>query len=430
MERLYSIFKECKTVSTDTRTIAPGSMFIALKGDNFDANTMVELALKQGAGHVVTSNSKLEGNSNITVVTDTLKTLQELASFHRSKLTIPIVGITGTNGKTTTKELISAVLSSQLKCYATKGNLNNHIGVPLSILAIDTSHQIAVIEMGANHKGEIELLSSIARPTCGVITNVGKAHLEGFGSFEGVKETKAELYNNIKSSKGKIFINADNKNLTKMLGKYDNIFTYASSGEASIIGRATGADGEFLKLEWHAKNGSTNTISTNLLGNYNLENVLAAISIGVWFNITPENINKAIAGYTPSNNRSQKLQTERNTIFLDAYNANPSSLTLAIANFASAPGDKMLILGGMKELGMHSKAEHKAILENITKLNFKKVILVGSEFEELKGQYPNYNYINNTVLLCDYLASNPISGRTILVKGSRSNQLEKTIQFL
>ncbi len=431
MKELYNIYKRCERICTDTRNIIPGSLFFALKGDNFDANEMIEKAFDGGAAHVVTSNGKWQDNPNATVVDDTLATLQQLASFHRSHIDIPIIGITGTNGKTTTKELVNAVLSSHYNCYATVGNLNNHIGVPLSVLSIGSHHQTAVIEMGANHPGEIAFLCSIAKPTHGLVTNVGKAHLEGFGSFEGVKRTKGELYQFLKTHNGKVFINKGNNHLLEMLGNYTGTFTYCTGSEADISGCESVGSTDFLELEWHHKGETNHKLKTRLLGGYNLENVLAAVAVGVFFNIPADKINNAVETYTPSNNRSQKIDTGRNTIFLDAYNANPSSLSLAIKNFGKAAGDsKMLIVGGMKELGTDSPSEHKAIAELISDLGFGDVMLVGTEFGALSKEYGQFNYFETTAEVCEYLAKTNIAGKTILVKGSRSNQLEKIVPYL
>lgn len=428
MNKLYEIYKQCGSISTDTRNIAGGSLFFALKGDNFDANEMVEQALENGAGHVVSSNRKWDGDSRVTIVDDTLKTLQELASFHRSQLSIPIIGITGTNGKTTTKELVNAVLSSQLSCYATKGNLNNHIGVPLSLLSIKQEHEIAVIEMGANHPGEIAFLCSIARPTHGLITNVGKAHLEGFGSFEGVKRTKKELYDHLKECRGTVFINSANTHLAQMLGNYDNVFRYCVDGDADVVGEESQSDNDFLNLRWRIRNGQFNRVKTNLLGGYNIENVLAAIAVGTFFNVSAGQIDGAVTNYFPSNNRSQKIETGKNVVFMDAYNANPSSMALSIGNFAKSKGsNKVLVIGGMKELGADSEAEHLSVLQQIVDCGFSDVVLVGKEFGAFAGRFGKFRYFDSTGELCDFLQQRNYEGMTVLVKGSRSNQLEKTI---
>lgn len=431
METLYNIFLECGKVGTDTRRIEYGSLFFALKGDNFDANQMVGEALDKGAAHVVTNNRLFEGDARVTCVDDPLFALQQLAAYHRSQLKIPVVGITGTNGKTTTKELVRQVLASHFKTYATEGNLNNHIGVPLTLLSIDSSYEMAVVEMGANHQGEIAFLCSIANPDHGLITNVGKAHLEGFGSFEGVKKTKGELYHHLKQNGATVFINGDNHHLLEMLGSCDSMITYGAKDSFFVCGDVLPGSDDFLALEWRTKGRNTFCLNTQLLGAYNLENVLAAIAVALHFEVPVEKINAAIADYIPSNNRSQKMVTSRNTIFMDAYNANPSSLSLAIDNFKAAHGDqKLLILGGMKELGADSTQEHKTILLKLQEAGFGDVILVGEEFYALENEFGQFKYFRNTADLCLHLAAMVPSDRVILVKGSRSNQLEKILPYL
>ena len=431
MENLYEIYLRCGKVGTDTRSIEPGSLFIALKGENFDANQMVGEALAQGAGHVVTNNRLFEGNARVTCVDDPLVTLQKLAVYHRAQLKIPVIGITGTNGKTTTKELVRQVLASHYKTYATGGNLNNHIGVPLTLLAIDSSYEMAVVEMGANHQGEIGFLCAIANPSHGLITNVGKAHLEGFGSFEGVKKTKGELYNHLKQNEATVFINGGNQHLVEMLGGYEAKVTYGVDESFFVSGKVVSGKDDFLHLEWRTCNGKLHLLSTQLLGAYNLENVLAAIAVALHFEVPVEKINAAIASYVPSNNRSQKMVTARNTIFMDAYNANPSSLSLAIDNFKDAQGDqKLLILGGMKELGADSHQEHKTILYKLQEAGFGDVLLVGEEFYAFENEFGQFKYFRNTADLCHHLEAMAPSDRVILVKGSRSNQLEKVLPYL
>lgn len=431
MEALYTIFSQCGKVGTDTRRIEPGSLFFALKGENFDANEMVAEALSKGAGHVVTNNRLFEGDARVTCVADPLATLQELAAFHRKQLKIPVIGITGTNGKTTTKELVRQVLASHYKTYATGGNLNNHIGVPLTLLSIDQSYEMAVVEMGANHQGEIAFLSAIANPSHGLITNVGKAHLEGFGSFEGVKKTKGELYQHLKQNGGTVFINGSNQHLLEMLGSYDATVFYGTDDTCLVSGKVIPGEDDFLNLEWRTRDGLSHTLTTQLLGAYNLENVLAAIAVALHFKVPVEKINEAIATYAPSNNRSQKMETDRNTIFMDAYNANPSSLSLAIDNFKAAHGDqKLLILGGMKELGAASEQEHKTILYKLMDTGLVHAILVGEEFYGFKKEFEQFLYFQHTVDLCQHLEAHPPKGRVILVKGSRSNQLEKILPLL
>lgn len=429
MEHLYNIFKQSTGISTDTRTIAKNSLFFALKGEKFDANTMVDKALEAGAAHVVTSNTAFANNPKVTVVDDTLKCLQQLAAYHRAQLDIPIVGITGTNGKTTTKELVSAVLRQKYNVYSTKGNLNNHIGVPLSLLSIDESNDIAVIEMGASHPGEIRDLSAIIKPTVGLITNVGIAHIEGFGSFEGVKKTKGELYTQLKSTNGTIFINVSNDNLVGMLGDYEHCISYSTTAEGSYVDGHLLEMSETLNFEWRNTNGIYRSVQTHLTGAYNLENALAAATVGSFFDVPDTDICEAISEYTPTNSRSQIVVTERNRVIMDAYNANPSSMNASVDNFSSLPGNgKTLVLGAMRELGTQQNEQHKSLLSKINSLNFDAVYLVGDEFKPFANDFPLYHYYSIAEELIDDLKK--MSGKYILVKGSNSNHLGQILQYL
>ncbi|MBP5364319.1 MAG: UDP-N-acetylmuramoyl-tripeptide--D-alanyl-D-alanine ligase [Bacteroidales bacterium] len=429
MEELYSIFKQSAGISTDTRTIAKNSLFFALKGENFDANTMVDLALESGAIHVVTSNKAYASNPKATVVEDTLATLQQLAAYHRQQLDIPIVGITGTNGKTTTKELISSVLRRKYKVFATKGNLNNHIGVPLSLLSITDDDDMAVIEMGASHPGEIRDLSAIVRPTCGLITNVGIAHIQGFGSFEGVKRTKGELYAQLKSTHGTIFINAGNENLVGMLGDYDRCISYGTDSEQNYVDGHLTEMTETLNFEWRVNNGLYRTVQTNLTGAYNLENALAAGTVGSFFDVPETEICVALSEYKPTNSRSQIVVTERNKVIVDAYNANPSSMNASVDNFAQLNGEhKVVILGAMRELGEQQTPQHLALLEKLQKLGFELVMLVGDEFAEFKQLFSNFRFYSVVDEVID--EAKALNGKYILVKGSNSNHLGKLVEYL
>ena len=424
IEKLYEAFLASKGISTDTRTIEEGTLFVALKGETFDANTMIAQALEKGASHVLTTDSAYQNNPKATVVPDTLVALQQLASYHRQQLNIPIIGITGTNGKTTTKELVSAVLRKKYNVYNTKGNLNNHIGVPLSLLSITSEHDIAVIEMGASHLGEIAELAAIVNPTAGLITNVGIAHIQGFGSFEGVKKTKGELYLQLKKTNGTIFINATNEHLVGMLADYDHTISYGTDMEQCLVDGHVVEMSETLNFEWRYNNANYRTVHTHLTGAYNLENALAAVTVGSFYGVTEADICEAISDYVPSNNRSQIVKTSRNRLVLDAYNANPSSMNASIDNFASLPGEnKTLVLGAMRELGSEQDAQHLAILQKINKLGFELVYLVGDEFKTFAAQYPTYKIVSKVEELYDDMQK--LSGKYILIKGSRSNKLEQ-----
>ncbi len=436
MENIYEKFLQCSAVSIDTRNCPKDAMFIGIKGANFDGNTFVEKALEQGCKYAITDNPEIGvGNPNIIHVQDSLKTLQDLAHYHRMMFDIPVIGITGTNGKTTSKELISTVLSKEYNVLYTQGNLNNHIGVPLTLLRLNRSHNIAVVEMGANHPKEIEFLCKIARPNYGIITNVGKAHLEGFGSFEGVKKTKGELYDFIHSVDGKIFLHADNSHLCEMVNPNGlETIKYGESEENFVSGSiisCTPYINVSLRLNGNASGEKTSyKIETNLIGDYNLSNILSAACIGRYFGVMDEDIVSALQEYTPTNNRSQCTRTEKNTLIVDAYNANPTSMEAALKNFSKieTTSDKVLILGDMKELGEDSEAEHNKILVLIQSLCFTQVYFVGSEFAKVaESEYPCFE---NVELLAEHFQANPISDSTILIKGSNSTRLTKIVDFL
>lgn len=430
MENLYKHYLNSTGVSTDTRTISEGSFFVALKGENFDANEMVDLALEKGASHIVTSNNKYVGNSKVTVVEDTLKTLQQLAAYHRDQLSIPIIGITGTNGKTTTKELVAAVLSKKYNVIATKGNLNNHIGVPLTLLSINDNHDIAVVEMGANHPGEIKTLAAMVKPTSGLITNVGIAHIEGFGSFEGVKATKRALYEQVAADNGTIFINSDNSNLVGMLPEnFDRLISYGTDAENCIVDGHSVGDGEMLELEWRFNDGICHKVATNLTGVYNLENVLAAATIGCFYDVPEADICLALSEYKPTNSRSQVVQTNKNRIIIDAYNANPSSMSASLENFQHLQHEhKVLILGAMRELGSAQDSEHLSLLNKISAVDYDEVYLVGNEFAKFAEQFPRYHYAEAAIDIKDEICK--LSGKYILLKGSNSNKLSSLVEYL
>ncbi|MEI7523102.1 MAG: UDP-N-acetylmuramoyl-tripeptide--D-alanyl-D-alanine ligase [Mariniphaga sp.] len=422
IEEIYKLFKKHPQISTDSRNVVKGALFFALKGENFNGNSYAAAALNDGAAYAVIDESPLKADNRFILVEDVLSTLQQLARYHRLELGIPIIAITGTNGKTTTKELITAVLVKKFSVTATKGNLNNHIGVPLTLLAMDTSTQLGVVEMGANHPGEIAALCSIALPDFGLITNVGKAHLEGFGSFEGVKKTKAELYRFIQERGGKIFRNTVNPHLKEMAEDAETI-GYRTNREGS------GIEGEIVNsspiLVFKAKfPKGWLYIKTNLAGGYNLENAMAAVCVGDYFGVDPLDISHALEAYIPSNNRSQFIQTAGNQILMDAYNANPSSMEAALDNFSTFDAPlKGVILGDMFELGESSGEEHQKIADKLAGMNLSLVLLSGKEFSRCHV-VPNIRIFENNELLINYLEDLNPKGYLFLIKGSRGMKLE------
>ncbi|MCU4163511.1 UDP-N-acetylmuramoyl-tripeptide--D-alanyl-D-alanine ligase [Carboxylicivirga caseinilyticus] len=423
---IYKAFCESSELSTDSRNCSNGAMFVALKGENFDGNKYVEEVLSNGARYAIASDEKLRHLQNVFIVDNTLETLQKLAQHHRRKLKFPIISITGTNGKTTSKELINAVLSEKYQCKATAGNFNNHIGVPLTLLSFKDDLEIGIVEMGANHIGEIELLCSIAEPDYCLITNVGKAHLEGFGSFEGVKKAKGEMYHYAFQNNKPIFINKNNPHLQEMAFLNSKRIEYGDNTEFEA--RITELT-PFVNIEWSDKklNKEFQT-QTNLIGSYNLENINAAIVIGRYFDVDPTSINEALNKYKPTNNRSQFIKTDKNRIIMDAYNANPSSMAVALDNFERIKEkNKLVILGGMKELGSDSVEEHKKLINILNNCNFDSIILIGDEFKNLNF---SYNHFSTNKQCIDYLKQNQPDQSYILIKGSRSNKLEEILPFL
>ncbi|MBO7055575.1 MAG: UDP-N-acetylmuramoyl-tripeptide--D-alanyl-D-alanine ligase [Bacteroidales bacterium] len=412
-------------VSTDTRTILEGSIFIALKGENFDGNQYALKALEQGAVCAVVSDSSIVSDKCV-VVDDTLLFLQDLARYHRQQLNIPVIGITGTNGKTTTKELVSTVLAQKYKVEYTRGNLNNHIGVPLTLLSIAPDVEIAVVEMGANHPGEIKTLVNIACPTYGLITNVGKAHLLGFGSFENIIKTKTELYEYVASVNGTIFIDADNQNLTQNLRGVTNLVKYSFNASSENAGKML--DNAIYAAFTFTHDGKSIDIHSSLYGEYNAKNMLAAATVGTYFGVSAEQIKTAIEGYVPSNNRSQTKKTEKNTLILDAYNANPTSMRASLETFVGMNAqNKCVILGEMFELGEASEKEHKGILEILKGSNIQSINLVGN-WPHIDGV--NAHYYATSEELKQQLLVHPITNATILVKGSRGVKLEVVVDAL
>lgn len=424
---LYSLFKKHQFISTDTRSIRPGSLFFALKGPTFNGNQFATIALALGAAFAIIDDAAYGVDSRYILVEDGLKALQELANYHRRQLKIPVLGITGSNGKTTTKELIRAVLEKKFITLATKGNLNNHIGVPLTILSITDKTEFAVIEMGANHQKEIESYCHIAKPDFGLITNVGKAHLEGFGGFNGVKKGKGELYQWISSNGKKIFLNASNEHLVEMASSFsEEQKVHYSTDEKSYCNGKLLSDTPFLTVEWKCE-GRKGTIHTQLIGAYNFENVLSAICIGNYFGITPADIDQAIASYVPDNSRSQLIKKGSTTILLDAYNANPTSMEAALKNFEKIEADqKIICIGDMAELGDESMEEHQRIIDVLKKMKYDYLLLVGKNFANFTDELPSIPF-ETSELATDWFNAHPVQNATILIKGSRSSQMEKIL---
>lgn len=431
IENLHKLFLLAGAVSTDSRKLIPGSIFFALKGENFDGNRFAMEAIDTACSYAVVDDASLPFHKQLIHVTDVLTSLQQLALFHRKTFKNPVIAITGSNGKTTSKELISAVLSRRLKVCATPGNLNNHIGVPLTLLTL-ADHDIAVIEMGANHIGEIAALSSIADPDYGIITNIGKAHLEGFGSPEGVIQAKSELYSHIAAKNGSVFIDSDNSLLTG-LAESKNIKTiqYGSSKESIVSGQITDSSNFLNAKISFSRIPDVLSIESNLVGDYNLKNLLAAACIGRYFGVDPNEIKIALCDYKPSNSRSQLIQTKKNKIVLDAYNANPSSMESSIANFLARNEKlpKMLILGDMLELGDYAGKEHEAVISLLEKNNINNFLLVGPEFMKVSTS-TKQNCFTNVDELIEQLRLNPVSEHCILLKGSRGIKLEKLLDHL
>ena len=427
LSALYQIFLDCQLVTTDSRNCPEGSLFIALKGESFNGNAFAGKALETGCAYAIIDEPEyaVEGDQRYILVDNCLQTLQQLANYHRRQLGTQVIGITGTNGKTTTKELISAVLSQSHNILYTLGNLNNHIGVPSTLLRLKAEHDLAVIEMGANHPGEIKFLSEIAEPDCGIITNVGKAHLEGFGSFEGVIKTKGELYDFLRKKEGStVFIHHDNAYLMNIAGGL-NLIPYGTEDDLYVNGRITG-NSPYLTFEWKAgKAGETYQVQTQLIGEYNFPNALAAITIGLFFGVEAAKINEALAGYTPQNNRSQLKKTNDNTLIIDAYNANPTSMMAALQNFRNMEvPHKMLLLGDMRELGAESAAEHQKIADYIKECDFEEVWLVGEQFAAAEHSFKTYPNVQEVI---KELETNTPKGYTILIKGSNGIKLSSTV---
>ena len=421
---LYDLFIHNPQITTDSRNCPKGSIFFALKGDKFDGNQYAGKALASGCVYAVIDNPDYYIGER-TILVDNVKTLQQLAHHHRKVLGLPIIGITGTNGKTTTKELLAAVLSTKFNLLYTEGNFNNHIGVPLTLLRLTHDHEMAVIEMGASHPGDIKELVDIVHPNYGIITNVGRAHLEGFGSFEGVIRTKGELYDYIRRSKGKIFIKKENEYLQSIAKGIEQI-TYGNGDDAFASGQVVSCD-PFLVFNWKQQ-GKLHTVETHMIGSYNLDNVLAAVAVGRFFKIPAERISRAIAAYEPTNNRSQFKKTDNNELIIDAYNANPSSMKVALDNFITMPVQpKAIILGDMRELGPTSDELHAEVVEQIKKGQFDKVFLCGEHFSKVGKEFSPFA---TTEAMVEELRKQPLKGYHILIKGSHSMGLEKLADIL
>jgi UDP-N-acetylmuramoyl-tripeptide--D-alanyl-D-alanine ligase len=426
IQQLHKLFLGHPIVCTDTRNIIPGSVFFALKGENFNGNLFAEQALQKGCAYVIVDEVSSAINNQCVLVENVLHTLQQLAAFHRKYWGKQIIALTGTNGKTTTKELIHSVLAQEFKVLATKGNLNNHIGVPLTLLSLTQQHEIAIVEMGANHQKEIELLCEIAQPDFGVITNIGRAHLEGFGGVEGVKKGKGEMYDFVRKRKGRIFLNLDDQVLIQMSSGLSAI-SYGMNEAADIQGRTAG-NSVLLELDFMT-NGNWVHVKTNLTGGYNFHNALCAVACGHALGISDELIREGLEKYQPDNNRSQIKRTEKNILILDAYNANPSSMAAAFQNFIAIESEnKFFIIGDMLELGEESADEHKNVLDFIQSKNLKG-ILVGKQFYRFKEHYP-FLFFEEAISAREFLISEHIKNHLLLVKGSRGIKLETVIDTL
>lgn len=422
---LHQLFLQCKSITTDTRKITEDSLFFALKGDNFDANTFTEEALQKGAKYVVIDNIKYHIDDRTILVDNTLKTLQDLAQFHRNYLKLPIISLTGSNGKTTTKELIHAVLSQKFNVKATIGNLNNHIGVPLTLLSFDETTEIGIVEMGANHQKEIEFLCQIAQPDYGYITNFGKAHLEGFGGIEGVIKGKSEMYDYLKNNNKTAFINLDDP-IQVEKSKTINSYTFSTSDKNADINFGKSNANPYVAVEYN-----NITITSHLIGIYNSTNIKAAITIGHYFNVSDELIKTAINNYNPTNNRSQLSQKGSNRLILDAYNANPSSMTLALQNFIQIPeSNKIAFLGDMFELGEESTFEHKNIVELLKKQTQIEFYFIGLEFNKVKFEQSNFHFFATFEEAKSVISEKKFKNNYILIKGSRGMALERIVELL
>jgi len=434
-KELYAIYQQHPVITTDSRECPEGSIFIALKGDSFDGNQFAAQALDKGCAVAIVSDEQVynayHGDKQMILVDDTLQAFKDMAREHRRRFDIPVIGITGTNGKTTTKELVRAVLAERYDEMATEGNFNNDVGVPKTLFRLNVMHEIAVVEMGASHPGDIKTLVETAEPTCGLITNVGKAHLQGFGSLEGVIHTKGELYDFLATREDSvIFINADNEHLMGILPQGVNAECYTqdeNKNGARVYGQIVACD-PFLRLRWKENSGDWHEVTTHLIGSYNIDNVLAAVTVGLHFDITPEQICHAIENYVPSNNRSQLTETGHNHLVVDAYNANPTSMAAALDNFCMMEvSPKMAILGEMRELGDSSAEEHRRVVERLASCPFDEVWLVGAEFKDIDCPYRKFDDVEQVKAA---IAEKRPEGHYILIKGSNGTRLFQLPELL
>lgn len=433
---LHKLVAKGHPICTDSRLAEPGSIFFALKGENFNGNRFAHKALEQGCVAAVVDESVVTMGESIIMVSDVLKTLQQLSHFHRKQFNLPVIGITGSNGKTTTKELMHAVLASTFNTLATKGNYNNHIGVPLTLLGLTPEHQIAIIEMGANQVGEIGMLAELARPAFGLITNIGKAHLEGFGSLENIIKTKTQLYTQVIGNDGLLFVNGDNPLLCEKSAGAKVVY-YGKDEKNHCSGSISG-EKPFISIDFRvnkdfgkALSGINGKINTQLVGAYNFENIMAALTIGLYFGVSPEKAIAAIESYAPSNSRSQLIENGRNTILLDAYNANPTSMAAAIENFSEfGESPRAVMLGDMLEMGHRSAQEHEGIIKLLIEKQFDLNILVGPEFKSVTPSAKNFMVFDTSGAATHWLSKNPLRGFNILIKGSRGIEMEKVLDAL
>ena len=425
IQEIHNLFLRCSSVSIDTRKIEKDSLFVAIKGENFDANTFAQEALSKGALFVIIDNNSYYIDERTILVSNSLETLQELARYHRQYLNLPIIALTGSNGKTTTKELINVVLAKKFKVKATVGNLNNHIGVPLTLLSFNKETEIGIVEMGANHQKEIEFLCDLAQPNYGYITNFGKAHLEGFGGVEGVVKGKSEMYNYLRNNNKKVFVNLDDSiQVEKSEGIEKITFGQKDINSTIFIKKVTANPLVFIEF-------NQTEIKSHLIGLYNANNINAAITIGNYFGISDNEIKEAIESYIPENNRSQLIQKNSNEIILDAYNANPSSMKVALENFIQLDKkDKVIIIGDMFELGEESLMEHQYIVKMLEKESMLECYFLGNNFYLNKEDYSHFNFYKSFDDFAVFLSSNPIRNKSILIKGSRGMALERTLEFL
>ena len=431
IQELYKLYKQHAVITTDSRNCPEGSLFIALKGETFDGNKFAKAALEKGCSYAIIDEKEYADptDKRIILVDDALQTYKEIAREHRREFNIPVIGITGTNGKTTSKELISAVLAEKYNVLHTEGNFNNDVGVPKTLLRIAPEHEIAVIEMGASHEGDIEKLVNYAEPTCGLITNVGRAHLEGFGSFEGVKRTKGELYDYLKAHNCLLFLNESNNDLTEMAEQrnFDRIISYGQDETANVQGEVVDC-APFLRFRWHEEEGEWKEVLTHLVGAYNLDNMLAAIAIGLHFEVSTQQICHALENYIPSNNRSQLTVTAHNKLVVDAYNANPASMAAAIENFrVMNVENKMAILGDMRELGETSAVEHQRVVDLIQAAGITNVWLVGEYFEHTKTDFKKFKDVEEVKLEIERHCP---TDHYILIKGSNGTKLFQLPELL